>query len=133
MAVVAPPAEQIFVEFLDHPFDCYTSPVAGQLPHSHLQSFKTLRGNASLSLFADYDAKPQKLASPGAVNFALGFIDLQFELAGNELADTVHYAKSRPLAANIDVAVVGIPNEAVTSSLKLPVKFVKNYVRQQWR
>jgi hypothetical protein len=125
MAEVASPANQITVEFLNHLLDCYTSSVTGQLTHSHLKSVKTLRGNAPLGFFAGYYAKAKKLASPRPVYFAL---DLQFELAGNEFADIVHYPKSCTFTANIDVTIIRISNKAMTSSLQLSVKLVKNYI-----
>jgi hypothetical protein len=51
----------------------------------------------------------------------------------NELRDALHHPVARPLAADVDVTVVRVSNEAVSPALQLPVKFVEHDVAEQWR
>jgi len=51
----------------------------------------------------------------------------------HESFHTLHHALARLFAANVDVAVVRISNEAMPSTLQLPVKFVEHEVTQQGR
>jgi hypothetical protein len=40
---------------------------------------------------------------------------------------------TRPLAADVDVAVVRVTNKAMPPALQLPVEFVEHEVTEQWR
>src|SRR5207302_5662749 len=40
---------------------------------------------------------------------------------------------TRPLAADVDIAVVRITNKAMSPALQLPVEFVEHEVTEQWR
>jgi hypothetical protein len=121
VAKIAPPAKQVTIESRNHLLDCYTSSVAGQFPDSSLESAQTARRNAPLRLFADYYTKTQKLTPPGSVNFALGLINLELELAGNELTNAFHNSLACSLAAHIDVAVVNKTVKAGSSGSRFAI------------
>ena len=133
MAKIASSANQVTIELLNHLFDCYTSPIAGQFPNASLESKQTFRSNAPFCLFTGYYAKAQKLTPPGPVYLALGLIDLKLELTSNELTNTLHYPFTSSLAANINIAIIRLAYKAMASPLQLSVKLIKNNIRQQWR
>jgi hypothetical protein len=128
VAKIASPANQVTVESRNHLLDCHTSSIAGQFPDSLLESSQTARSNTPFGLLTDYYTKSQKLTPPRSGNFALGLIDLKLELTGNELANAFHYALACPLAANINVTVVGVTDEPMASTLQFSVKLIKNYI-----
>src|SRR5262245_57564839 len=39
----------------------------------------------------------------------------------------------RPLASNVDITVIRVANETMTTTLQLPVEFVEYEVAEQWR
>ena len=62
------------------------------------------------------DAEPQKLSLLRSRHRALRLVDLEPQLVGQEPAHRGHDPFAGATAANIDVAVVGVPAKAVTAS-----------------
>ncbi len=60
-------------------------------------------------------------------------VDLELEPSCDEARDIPLHPLSRPLAADVDVAVVRIPHEAVFAPFQLSIQFVEHQVRQEWR
>src|SRR5215469_6137625 len=75
----------------------------------------------------------QKLPLLRSRHRALRLIHLELELLRDELRNALHHPLSRPLAANVDITIVRISNEAVAPALQLPVEFVEHEVTEQWR
>ena len=51
----------------------------------------------------------------------------------DEARDALHHPLTRAFAADVDVTVVRITNEAVSPVLQLAVEFVEHEVTEQWR
>src|SRR6266852_3523881 len=68
------------------------------------------------------DAEPQELALLRSRHRAFHLVDLKPQLTGQEPAHRSHDPFTGTAAANIDIAVVGIPAETVTPSLQLLVE-----------
>jgi hypothetical protein len=60
-------------------------------------------------------------------------VDLETKLSRDESADALHHSLSRCFAAHVDVAIVRVSTEAVTSTLQLLVQLVEHKVRQKRR
>src|SRR5262249_35180068 len=63
----------------------------------------------------------------------LRLIHLELEPLRDELGNALHHPLPRSLAANVDITVVRVSNEAMTPALQLPVEFVEHEVTEQWR
>src|SRR6266568_478045 len=63
------------------------------------------------------EAESEKLSLPRSSHGALRLIHLEFESVCEEARDALHHSQSRSFAAHIDVAIVGIPYEAMTTPL----------------
>src|SRR5712692_9234059 len=74
------------------------------------------------------DAESQELALLRSRHRAFRLVDLQPQLSGQEPAHRSHDPFTGTAAANIDIAVVGIPAETVTPSLQLLVEIVEHEI-----
>src|SRR5271169_1442860 len=63
----------------------------------------------------------------------LRLIHLELELLRDESRNALHHPLTRPLAADVDIAVVRVTNKAMSPALQLPVEFVEHEVAEQWR
>ena len=72
------------------------------------------------------DAEPKKLALFRSRRRALRLVDLEPQLVGQEPAHRSHDPFAGATAANIDVAVVGVPAKAVTASGQFLVEVVSH-------
>src|SRR5438874_76746 len=86
-----------------------------------------------LTLRTSRKAEPQKLPLLRSCHRTLRLIYLELELLCDELRDALHHPLPRPLAANVDITVIRIPNETMTPALQLPVEFVEHEVNEHWR
>ena len=77
--------------------------------------------------------KPQKLPVLRSVDFALFFVKLKAQAPFDEAADGAHRSVPCALAANVNVAVVGVAAEPVTPLLQFLVELVEHDVGQQGR
>src|ERR1700694_4329014 len=78
-------------------------------------------------------AEPEKLPFLRSCHRTLSLIYLELELLCDESRNALHHPLPRPLAANVDIAVIRISNEAMAPALQLPVEFVEHEVTEQWR
>src|SRR6267143_2671109 len=79
------------------------------------------------------EAEAEKLARRGARYRALRAVDLQLEAPGQKAFDARHDALPRSPALHIDIAVIGVADEAMTAPLQFLVQYVQHQVRQQRR
>jgi hypothetical protein len=49
----------------------------------------------------------------------------------DEVRNPLHHSLSRSFAAHVNVTVVGITHEAMTTPLSLPVQFVQHQITEQ--
>src|ERR1700694_2640564 len=103
------------------------------LPDSLLKPIQGLRRNHALDLRTSRKAEPEKLPLLRSRHRTLRLIYLELELLCDESRDALHHPLPRPLAANVDIAVIRISNEAMAPALQLPVEFVEHEVTEQWR
>ena len=79
------------------------------------------------------EAEAQEFALPRLRYRTLGRVDLESQLGFDEAADVGHHALSGPKAAHVNVAVIGIADEAMATPFELPVQFVQHHVGEQGR
>jgi hypothetical protein len=77
-------------------------------------------------------AEPEKLPFLRSCHRTLRLIHLELELLRDELRNALHHPLPRSLAADVDITVVRISNEAMAPALQLPVEFVEHEVTEQW-
>src|SRR5262249_36751814 len=64
---------------------------------------------------------------------ALLLVYSELETFGDEPSDASHHPLARSFAPNVDVAVVGVANESMPTTLQLAIEFVKHDVAEQGR
>ncbi len=98
-----------------------------------LEPIKSLRRNDALDLPTGREAESKQRSILRSRHRTLRLIYLELELCRDESRDALHHPLPRPLAANVDVAVVRVSNEAMSTALQFPVESVEHEVAEQWR
>src|ERR1700730_8334552 len=98
---------------------------AGHVPDLRLEFVEGFWRDAPLAPIIR-DAEPQELALLRLRHRALRLGDLQPQLLGADPADRGHHPFTGAAAANIDVAIVRVAAEAVTSSGQFLVEIVEH-------
>ena len=83
--------------------------------------------------FPPVKLKPRNLRTLGLATALLALLTLSLRRLVEELLDALHHPLARPLAAHIDVAVVGVAHEAMAALLQFLVQHVQHQIRQQRR
>src|SRR5450759_2137494 len=78
-------------------------------------------------------AESEKLSFLRSRHRTLRLIHLELEPLRDESRNAFHHPLPRQFAANVDITVVRVSNEAVAPMLHLPVEFVEHEVTEQWR
>lgn len=73
------------------------------------------------------------MAILGAGDRRLGLVHLQAQAPFDELGQAGHHPQPRPFAAHVDVSIVGVADEPVTTPVKLLIKLVQHDVGEQRR
>src|SRR5216684_2283248 len=132
-AEVAAPSDQITRQLLGDLREALSARAPRQLPDPCFEAIDGLRRDAAPRLLLARKAEAQELACARFGDRALGLVDPELETLGEELLDALHHPLARPLAAHIDVAVVGVAHEAMAALLQFLVQHVQHQVRQQRR
>src|SRR5215475_4836927 len=132
-AEIADPAPHIRGQLFHCRFDADTLGPARDLPGSSLEPFQSLWRDDALDVRTDCKAEPEELPFLRSCHRTLRLVYLELELLRDEARDALHHPLTRAFAANVDVTVVRITNEAVSPVLQLAVEFVENEVTEQWR
>src|ERR1019366_4651825 len=127
-AEIATPAPQIGGQLRYGRLDADALCPSRDLPNSCFKPVYGLGRNDALDLRAGTKAEPEELSLPWSRHRALRLIHLELEPLRAESCDTLHHPLTRPLAANVDVAVVRVTNETMSPALQLPVEFVEHEV-----
>jgi hypothetical protein len=98
-----------------------------------LESIQSLWRDDALDLRTDSKAEPEKLPFLRSRHRALRLIHLEFEFLHDESRNALHHPLTRPLAANINIAIVRVSNKAMSPALQLPVEFVEHEIAEQGR
>ena len=103
------------------------------LPDSLLKRIQGFWRNNALDLRTSGKAEPEKLPAPAAAPPHSSPHLPELELLCDESRYALRHPLARPLAANVDVTVIRISNEAMASAPQLPIEFVQHEVAEQWR
>ena len=114
-AEVPAPPDEVWRQLFDELRQAHAERPASQPPDSHLEPVERLRRNLPLTSVVR-DAKTQEPALLGLGHGALGHVDLQPKLSGHESADAAHDTVAGSMAADVDVAVVGIATESLSDT-----------------
>jgi hypothetical protein len=87
------------------------------------------RSDAPLRFLVVAEAEPQELPLYWSSHGTFGLVYLELEPSREEARDVGHHPLSRPLAADVDIAVVRIPHEVVLAPFEFPIEFVEYDVR----
>jgi hypothetical protein len=102
---------------LDHLPQADTAGSPGLFSNPFLKASDSLGGNAPPWFSFTGEAESEKLPLPRSGHCALRLIHLELESVRDELRNTLHHSLSRSLAADVNVAIVSIADEAVTAPL----------------
>src|SRR5206468_2160531 len=114
-AKVAAPPDQVDGQLLDDLLEAFAAGAPCQVLDLRLEAVDGLRRDAAPRLRSVREAEAQELAGARFGDRALGPVDLQLEPFGQEPLDPIHHPFARLLAAHIDVAVVGVTDEAMAA------------------
>jgi hypothetical protein len=101
------------------------------LADSPLKPIQGLWRNHALDLRTSGKAESQKLSLLRSRHRTLRFIYLEVELLRDKSRNALHHPLPRPLAANVDITVIRVANERMTTALQLPVEFVEYEVAER--
>src|SRR5215207_8751905 len=132
-AEIAAPAPHIRGQLFHCRLDADALGPSRDLPDSPLEPFQRFRRDPALDLRTSREAEPEELPFLRSCHRTLCLVYLELELLCDEARDALHHPLTRAFAANVDVAVVRITNEAVSPVLQLTVEFVEHEVTEQWR
>src|ERR1019366_10711838 len=130
---IASPAPHIRCQFLHRRLHADALCPSRDLPDSLLEPIQGLGRDGALDLSSSSKAEPEKLSLLRSRHRTLRLIHLELELLHDELRNAIHHPLPRPLAADVDITVVRVSNEAMAPALQLPVEFVEHEVTEQWR
>src|SRR6185437_9691154 len=130
---IAAPTPHIWSQLLHRRFHADALGPSRDLPDSPLEPIQCLRRDDAPDLRTGAEAEPEKLPFLRSRHRALCLIHLEPELLRDELRNALHHPLPRPFAANVDITVIRISNEAMPPALQLPVEFVEHEVAEQWR
>src|SRR6202790_4265741 len=129
-AEVAAPSDEIARQLLGDLREALPARAPRQLPHFRLKAGDGLRRDPAPGLLSACKAEAQELADTRPGDRALPLFAPQLETLGQEVLDALHHPLARPLAAHIDVAVIGIAHEAMATLLEFLVQYVQHQIRQ---
>src|SRR5215813_9410528 len=118
-AEVAAPSYEVDGQLFDDLRQACPARAPRPFPNSRFEAGERLRRNPSPRLSPNREAEAQELANARLGNRALGLVDLELKPFGQEPFDAFHHPLACLPTAHIDVAVVGVANEAVAAFLQL--------------
>src|SRR5512135_1824781 len=130
-AEIASPADQVSRQWRDQLRKTDAERPTRQFPDPLLELLEGFRGDLPGRLGVVRNRESQELPFPAPGHRALRFVDLELKPGRQEATDACHDALSRPAAAHVDVAVVGIAAEAESPVGQLAIEFVEHEVRKQ--
>jgi len=98
------------------------------LSDSLLESVQRFRRDNALDVRTGREAEPEELPFLRSCHRALYLVDLELELLCDEARDALYHPLTRAFAANVNVTVVRIANEAVSTSPQFAIEFIKHDV-----
>ena len=117
IVVVSEPSPQVGRDLCDHLLQTDATGSTCLFPNPLLKASDGLGGDPPPGFSFAREAKSEKLPLPRLSHGALRLIHLELESVRDEVRNTLHHSLSRSFAAHVNVAVVGITHEAMTTSL----------------
>jgi hypothetical protein len=93
-----------------------------------LEPDQSLWRDDTLDLWTGGKAEPKKLPFLWSRHRTLRLIHLELEFLRDELRNALHHPLTRTFAANVNVAIVRIPDVPMSPALQLPVEFVEHEI-----
>src|ERR1700681_1141318 len=125
---VSSPAQQHRTKPFDHVAEVLAPASPKQHTYFAFEASHRLRGDLQLGLQARGERVAQELAVPRPVHRALVSIDCQTQAIPEEPLDGCQHTLARTLGPHIDIAVVGVADKAVPTSLQFLVQLVEQDV-----
>src|SRR5690606_41050431 len=113
-------------QLLHHLLDARAPRAGRQRPDSLLKAFGRLRRNPPPWLPFAREAEPQELPLHWPCHRALLAVDLELQPPIDERRNTRHHPLPRPFAAHVDIAIVSVAHEAMTTAFQLSVELVQH-------
>ena len=110
-------------------FQTDSSRPSRQLADFLLAAQQGLRRDAPFRFLVVAEAEPQELPLYWSSHRTLGLVHLELQSTCEKTSDARHHSLSRSSAADVNVAVIRIPYEAMLAPLELAVEFVEYDVR----
>lgn len=130
---VGQPAPKTSAQFLDHALQGDASRAAGDLFDPGLNVLHSLRGEPDFLKFPSREANAEESPFLGSGYGALFPVDAQSQAFGQEPFHRVRNSMPRPFRLHIDIAVVGIAAELMSSTLQFFVQLIQEDVAEQGR
>ena len=132
-AKVSPPPDEVAGQLRDEAGEADTLGTSCYLPDPRLEPGERLRRDAPLRRPPAREAEAQKGPRRWTVHCALRRVHPQFQPPGKEAFHACHDPLARAPGPHVDVAVVGVADEAVAALLQFLIQDVQHQVRQQRR
>ena len=104
-----------------------------EFPNSLLEPCHRFRRQAPLRLLVVCEAEPQESSFPWSSHRTLLAVHSKLELRREESRHTSHHSFTGPSTADVNVAVIRISGEPMSTPLQLLIQFVKYDVRSTAR
>src|ERR1017187_1453905 len=125
-AEIASPAAHIPGQFLHHLLHAPPLALCRDFPNPLFESVYRFRRNLALQFLPARKTESQELPLLRFRHRTFRLVHLELQLFRDESFHALHHSLPRPLATNVNVAVVRISHESVAASLQLPVEFVQS-------
>src|SRR5207245_6845051 len=113
-AEIAAPTPHIRGQLFHCRLDADAPGPARDLPDSLLEPFQRFRRDCALDVRTSREAEPEELPFLRSCHRALRLVYLELELLCDEARDAPHHPLTRSFAADVNVTVVRVSNEAVS-------------------
>src|SRR6267143_1778309 len=114
---------------MDHSGETYPPGPTRKFPDSLLEPGHRFRRQAPLRLLVIREAEPQEFPFPWSCHRTLLAVHSKLELCREESCHASHHSFAGPPTADVNVAVVRISGEPMSSPLQLLIQFVEYDVR----
>jgi hypothetical protein len=132
-ANVAVPASQVAVHLRNQRLSPSASGTRRQRPHPLLEPLHRRWRSPALWGAVSRQAKTQPLTLPRSGDGAFRFVHDPREPCGDAPREALHHPRTRSQAPRVDMALVGVPDQAVPTAFTCLLPFVQHQGRSQGR
>jgi hypothetical protein len=123
------PASQVAVDLRGWRLEPSAPGTLRQRPNPLLEPLHCLWRDPALGGVVSRQAKTQPLTLPRSGDGAFRFVHDPREPFGDEPHDALHHPLTHSQVPHIEIAIVGVPDQAVPTSFKCLIPFVQHQVR----